>query len=284
MNGNTVGFFGENKILKWKNLIEATDRLVPNMHLSDDREHLLSSFNNYITIPKYITMTFNPLEKDLLLSVFEPLEIKYSSALVKDGLTVALKTMKDGYPQYFLIEWVFSHLKQKDLSVLRFQGKEDSPEGFTIELDTRDREFNPASFELTLETKTFHYEYKGINGIESDIITSTDGLVGNMKEGYNYIVKGTTSRWEFLIDHLRNNFSRGKVPYNLQTIIECYYNKNDIIAGIRVHEEMGMEIFLTKEGYEYLKEQNFSILRGKKKVDTKDWEKLELLFHSQVMA
>jgi len=44
-----------------------------------------------------------------------------------------------------------------------------------------------------------------------------------------------------------------------------------------------MEIFLTKEAYEYMKEQRFSILRGKRREERNDWEELELLFHPEVV-
>jgi len=175
------------------------------------------------------------------------------------------------------------YLKQKGLSIVRFGGETENPTYFTIEVDTRDREFNPAKLEMKFETKTFHHEYKGYNIEESDIVTNAEGLVGVTKKAYNYIVKGVTDRWEFLIDHLRNNFSRGEAPFNLKTIIECYYKGNDIIAGVRVHKEKGMEIFLTKEAYEYMKEQRFSILRGKRREERNDWEELELLFHPEVV-
>ncbi|MDI6884747.1 MAG: hypothetical protein QMD22_00055 [archaeon] len=277
--------FGEGKTIGYRDLIEATDRIVPNEHLSRDRESLLRIFNDYTTISKYIIETFNPIEREIFLSVFEPFpEIKYNSALLKNGMTIALKAIKEGYSQYFLSDYFLEHLKQKGLSIVRFGTERENPSYFTIEVDTREREFNPAKLELKFETKTFHHEYKGSGWIEreSDIITNVEGLAGVTKKAYNYIVKGTTNGWEFLIDHLRNNFSRGIAPYNLKTIIDCYYKGNDIIAGVRVHKEKGMEIFLTKEAYEYMKEQKFSILRGKRSEERNDWEELELLFHPEV--
>ena len=276
--------FGEDRIIGYRGLIEATDRIVPNEHLSMDRELLLRNFNDYTTISKYVIETFNPIEKEIYLSVFEPFpEIKYSSVLLKNEVTIALKAIKDGYFQYFLSDYFLEYLKQKGLSIVRFGGETENPIYFTIEVDTRDREFNPAKLEMKFETKTFHHEYKGYNIEESDIVTNAEGLVGVTKKAYNYIVKGVTDRWEFLIDHLRNNFSRGVAPFNHKTIIECYYKGNDIIAGVRVHKEKGMEIFLTKEAYEYMKEQRFSILRGKRREERNDWEELELLFHPEVV-
>ena len=274
--------FGEDRILGYRGLTEATDRIVPNEHLSRDRELLLRNFNDYTTISKYVIETFNPVERDIFLSVFEPFpEIKYSSVLLKNGTTLSLKAIKDGYFQHFLSDYFFEHLKQRGLSIVRFGSERENPSYFTIEVDTRDREFNPTKLELKFETKMFHHKYKEYNRIESDIVTNTESLVGITKKAYYYIVKGTTDGWEFLIDHLRNNFSRGIAPYNLKTIIECYYKGNDIIAGVRGHKEKGMEIFLTKEAYEYMKGEKFSILRGKIREERNDWEELELLFHPE---
>ena len=273
--------FGEDRILGYRGLTEATDRIVPNEHLSKkdskdlmNRELLLRNFNDYTTISRYIIETFNPIEREISLSVFEPFpEIKYNSALLKNGMTIALKAIKEGYFQYFLSDYFFEHLKQRGLSIVRFGGETKNP-SFTIEVNTRNQEFNPAKLELKFETKTFH---------ESDIVTNAESLVGVTKKANYYIVKGTTDGWEFLIDHLRNNFSRGIAPYNLKTIIECCYKGNAIIAGVRVHKEKGMEIFLTKEGYEYMKEQKFAILRGKIRKERNDWEELKLLFHPEVV-
>lgn len=274
--------FGEDRILGYRGLTEATDRIVPNEHLSMD-ELLLRNFNDYTTISKYIIEAFNPIEREISLSVFESFpEIKYGSVLLKNGITISLKAIKDEYFQYFLSDYFLEHLKQRGLSIVRFGSERENPSYFTIEVDTRDREFNPAKLELKFETKTFHHKYKEYNRIESDIVTNAESLVGVTKKAYYYIVKGTTDGWEFLIDHLRNNFPRGIAPYNLKTIIECYYKGNAIIAGVRDHKEKGMAIFLTKEGYEYMKGEKFAILRGKIREERNDLEELELLFHPEV--
>jgi len=277
--------FGEGKVIDYRGFREVTDKIVPNHHLSRDSKVPLKSSNDYPTISKYISETFTPIEKEFSFSIFKPsLDIKYHSALLTNGITIALKGIKDGYSQYFLSNYFLMHLKQRNLCIVRFGGWRDDPTYFTIEIDTRNQEFNSTKLELKFETKTFYHEHKRVNLIESDIITNAEDLVGITKKGYTYVAKGTISKWEFLIDHLENNFSKGEIPFNLQTIRTSYYNEKDLIAGCRVHKENGTELFLTKEGYVYLKEQDFSILRAIRNEETNDWVELEILFHPMVIV
>jgi len=273
--------FGEDRVLRWGGLIEATDRICPNLQL-DNKEYLLKNFNSFVTLPQYLIERFHPAERRIILSVMDYYG-RYDYALIAKGKVIALKSIIDGFPQYFLSNTVFELLKQSGFSIVRFYGKKESPSYLEVIEDTRFREYKLSMLEeLRFHVGTLYHEYKGYYGISCDIVTKAKDLVGVTKYGYDWIVKGTTAEWEFLINFIRENFSKGEVPFNLKTIKECYYDGDIIMAGVRSVRE-GIEIFLAKECYEFLKDRGLAILRGRKKEDKKDFEELKIVFHPEVM-
>lgn len=271
--------FGEEQVVEHNGLRDGYDRIVPNNLLDQSSTELINQWTDFQPVV-YALRQY--IEVELSLAVHDDVrDRQFETALLDDGTTIALKAVIDGHPQYFPSPVFFQRLQDSEESIVRFTGSPE-PRFARIKVDTRDRDFKIRPPEHAFDTDTFKREYTERETLTTDFVTAPEGLVGLRKEGYNDVVSGTVAKCRPLIEYVEDQFDRDTPPFNIQTIETCFYRSETVIAGTRVHKEHGQELFLTKQGFDFLAGEGLAVIRAERGVEQEQWTGLTVVFHPEM--
>lgn len=273
--------FGEGKVVKdHGELRNGSDCIIPNDQLLNlGQEEILERWNRFQPVVEELQRYD---EEALQLSVYDDLRDREFETAVFDGNTLlALKTEIEGFPQYFPTPYFFQRLKENDRSIVRFK---DSPEPrfFSVEIDTRDRDFDIRDPEMNFNTETFKHKYQKRDTLTTDFVTSVDGLTGISRQGHSDVIAGLTTSYQPLNEYIQEEFHQGSSPFEIQTVEAYFYQGDTVVAGARTHTDYGREIFLTKQGYQFFINQGLAIVRAERDEEQSRWTDLEVLIHPEM--
>ena len=279
--------FGVGKIKDADYWIEATDYVVPNSQL-DSLKNSAASISEFRTLLSYLDV--NSSEKKPLKFAIESrygAEFRYRECHVDEGHVLSVIVEVDNYQQIFLSQQFKRKIREKGLSVVRHQ--KDSTYSYP-EIDTTrsifempKRGYNEFRSQPLFQD---YWQYPGLyDGFVSDYITKKTALTQFAESDYSYTVIGSFEECMKVGDYFpQKNFPERGLPFNFQimSLSKGYWRDNDILAIFRLVEK-GKEIFLSREGYRFLKEGGFVIIRAKKQAEDAEWKRLDILLDPEVI-
>jgi hypothetical protein len=247
----------------------ATDFVVDNDFLELSSEEQMRKILLFPDIVQYLQ---NFDRRRFSLSIKSKFGTLFKEAFLDRGKVVAVSTDVHGEVRIFISQHLIKHLKSGNLSIVtRYEN------WISTKKDTRYiREISvPKLEEKKFEPLILYHNYMAYREFRMDFVTKKESLI-IFPESYTTRVIGSVGACVPIYDFLRNRFKRGAFPFKFD-FQETFCKEKDII-GVTRSSEAGMELFLSKEGYRFLKNGDYCIIRAKRAQFEKLWDSVEVVF------
>lgn len=261
---------------------EATDYVVPNDQLSQ-----LSNFvpdSTARTIADYLS-GFE--KKHLRFAIRSPFgdEYKYSDAYVDAGSHVlAVRVNEDNCDHFFVSQYLRNRLRQEGRSVVRRSG---STYAYTqTKIDTTKGPFElPKATRVDFGNDALYQDYWLYNEFVSGYAVNKNAIA-QLALDWSWEIIGSFDDGVEAKGYLQSKTQQESLPATLQqlSLRQAYWNWNkEAILAVSRDTSKGQELFLSREGYQFLKDENRAVLRGKKQTQPTGWESLSIQLDPETM-